>query len=139
MKRIFPRVPVLAFWCLLLATAALAQTAAAPQTARRIRFARGAYSKTVAGTLDKQHPRRYFVARTRAGQRMSVKVTPRTRHAGVIPLVIVTSPSGVKSTEKSPRFDTQSTEAGDYLIRVDTNMMASNGDSGDFLLKVWIR
>jgi len=72
----------------------------------------------VAGTLDKQHPRRYFVARTRAGQRMSVEVTPRTRKAS---------------------FRTQSTEAGDYLIRVDTNMMASNGDAGVLLLKVWIR
>jgi hypothetical protein len=110
-----------------------------PRTARRIRFARGAFSTTVQGRLDKRRPSRFFLARARAGQRMSILVTPLTRHEGVIPLVIVTSPSGTQSTEKSRRFDTASTESGDYLIRVGTNLMASNGTAGRFLLKLWIR
>lgn len=108
-------------------------------SAQRIHFARGAFSQTVQGYLDKKHSRAYYVVRTRAGQRMSVKVWPITKHEGIIPLVLVTTPSGKNSGEKSMRFDTPKTQAGDYRIRVATNLMASNGDSGNYGLKVWIR
>lgn len=106
---------------------------------QRISFARGAYSKTVGGVLDKQHSSAYFIVRSNAGQKMSVKVWPKTDHEGAIPIVLVTTPSGENSGEKSMRFDTQKTETGDYRIRVATNLMASNGTHGTFLLKIWIR
>lgn len=107
--------------------------------AQRIRFARGAFSKTVRGTLNKKHSSAYYVVRARAGQRLSVKVWPLTSHEGVIPFVLVTTPAGDSSGEKSLRYDTLRTQAGDYRIRVTTNMMASNGVSGRYGLKVWIR
>ncbi len=70
---------------------------------------------------------------------MSVKVSSLTDKEGVIPLVFVTAPNGATSAEKSQRFDTQSTQSGAYFIRVGTNLMASNGESGRFRLKVWIK
>jgi hypothetical protein len=106
---------------------------------QRIRFARGAVSKTVRGTLDKKHSSAHYVVRAKAGQRMSLKVWPLTKREGVIPLVLVTTPDGKSSGEKSMRFDTLATQAGDYHIRVKTNLMASNGASGNFGLKVWIK
>lgn len=107
--------------------------------AQRIFFARSAFSKTVRGTLNKKNSSAYYVVRAKVGQRMSVKVWPLTKREGVIPLVFVTMPSGKNSGEKSMRFDTISTQAGDYRIRVATNLMASNGESGNYGLKVWIR
>lgn len=107
-----------------------------------IHFARGAYSKTVTLYLSRQHSEAYFSVRTRADQKMSIKVTPINSHQGIVPAVYVTSPSGHYSGEDAPkarRFDTLRTEAGVYLVRVAPNLMASNGTSGTFRLKVWIR
>ena len=107
-----------------------------------IRFARGAYSKTVTVTLSPTQDNAYFSVATRAGQQMSVKVTPLNSKQGIVPALYVTSPAGHFSGADAPkarRFDTLTTEKGVYLVRVAPNLMASNGRSGIYRLKVWIR
>ena len=109
---------------------------------QRIHFARGAFSKTVRGHLSKQHGEAFYLVRVRAGQKLSIKVwtaNPYDIKTAVVPLLFVTSPSGQRTTDKTRRFDTLNTTAGDYQIRVDVNQMATNGEAGDFGLKVWAR
>jgi hypothetical protein len=125
--------------CFGLLLPASAQSGYSPSQARPIRFAAGTKSKTVVGVLTKKQDNLYYRIRTRAGQSLSLKATAISGYDGIIPLVFVTTPSGLRSTEKQFRYDVASTEAGDYLVRVAPNLMASNGDTGRFRLKVWAR
>ena len=135
---------VLAAGLLLTTPFARAQAGSSHPHAHRIRFARGATSKTIQVFLSEEQPSPFYIIKTRAGKKMSVEVTPRAKSEGVVPAIEVTSPSGKSSALFDPkiqRFDTQRTEAGDYLIRVTINLMASdwtNGHSGTFRLKVRI-
>lgn len=107
-----------------------------------VRFARGATSQTVTVRLTRHDDQAYFSAQVRAGQKMSVKVAPIHLKQGIVPALYVTSPSGHNSGADAPkarRFDTLQTESGVYRIRVAPNLMASNGHSGTFRLKIWIR
>ena len=73
---------------------------------------------------------------------MSIKITPVNGKQGIVPALDVTSPTGHNSGADAPkarRFDTPKTQGGTYKIRVAPNLMASNGRSGVFRLKVWIR
>ena len=118
----------------------LAQTAHAKPT--RIHFAHGAFSKTMRGHLSKQQSNVSYLVKVRAGQQMSVKVEtakPYTIETAVVPLLEIVSPAGKRTSDKNTRFDTPKTEAGDYQIRVGVNLMATNGDEGDYKLKVWVR
>lgn len=117
-------------------------TAPAKTEPQRIHFARGARSQTVRGHLSKSHQEAFYIVRVRAGQKLSIKVStakPYRSETAVVPLLFVTTPTGQKTTDKTMRFDAQKTAAGDYQIRVDVNQMATNGEAGDFLLKVWAR
>ncbi len=105
-------------------------------------FARGAISKIVTVYLSPRADDAYFSVAVGAGQRMSIKVTPVNSHQGIVPALEVTSPSGHAAGADAPkarRFDTLKTQAGTYLIRVAPNLMASNGQTGTFRLKVWVR
>jgi hypothetical protein len=136
------RAHVLTALIVLIASLADAKAHAPSRVTQRIRFAPGATSATVRGFLSKRRPSVSYIVRTRAGQRMSIKVTPVENPSGIVPLLDVVSPSGHSSAADRPkarRFNTQNTEAGDYRIRVGTNLMASNGSSGAFRLKIWIR
>jgi len=123
----------------MLANAVLLAHAREPQHYTRIHFARGATIRTVSTVLSQRLPEHDYVLKVRAGQRMSLRVYPAHPAEGVVPLVLVTDPSGYSSGEKSDRFDTPSTKAGDYLITVATNMMASNGTRGTVRLKIWVK
>ena len=108
----------------------------------RIHFARGHESRTVTLTLTQKRPRVTYLVRTRAGQRMGIKVTSLAGNDGVVPTLNVISPSGAQSQAqhtKARRFDTMKTQAGDYRVEVGTNLMASNGTRGECRLKIWIR
>lgn len=115
------------------------QANSSSSVARRLFFAKGAHSKTITGHLTKRNSEHFYKIKVRAKQHLSIKVFSPTDHEGIIPLVFVTEPDGAFSGEKSQRFDTNATKAGDYLISVVPNLMASNGDSGTFLLKVWAK
>ena len=124
----------------ILLAASLAQTAHAKPA--RIHFAHGAFSKTIRGHLSKLQPDASYMVKVRAGQQMSIKVEtvkPYTIETVVVPLLEITSPSGKRTSDKNTRFDTPKTEAGDYQIRVGVNLMATNGEEGDYKLKVWVR
>lgn len=121
-----------------LALPVFAGNGSTPAQARRIHFVSGATTKIVSGHLTKVHFAHYYKIKMRAGQRLSIKVTGTTRD-GIVPLIFVTSPSGVPTTDKIYRYDVYPTESGDYLVRVAPNLMASNGTSGGFLLKVWAK
>jgi hypothetical protein len=110
-----------------------------PQDANRIHFARNASTKTIAVFLSKKRPEHYYLLKVRQGQRLSLRVFPARERQGLVPLVLVTDPSGYSSGEKSDRFETSSTLAGDYLIRVATNLMASNSTSGVVRLEISVR
>jgi hypothetical protein len=110
----------------------VAQVAAHP--VRRITFKRGATVATVTGRLRGQNDVVRFVLRVRAGQHMhiSVESTELTN-----PMINVVFPSGdgMDRDMQGSRFDTDSTEAGDYHIDV---YEGRKGDpsNGTFVLKI---
>lgn len=110
-----------------------------PETARRIKFEPGATKAQVQGSLTKKQPNVYYVIKARAGQHMTVSAVSQTPPKELVTLVTVTSPSGKPSADKSAKFDAKLTESGDYVIRVFPNLMASNRDTGPFVLEVVIR
>lgn len=117
-------------------------TVAAKTEPQRIAFAPGARSKTVRGHLAKSHAQAFYIVKMRAGQKLSIKVSlaePQPIATSVVPMLFVTTPMGQKTGDKTRRFDTQKTVAGDYQVRVAVNQMATNGEAGNFLLKVWAR
>lgn len=115
------------------------QSGVSPEAARRIRFERGAIKAQVRGSLTNRQPNIYYVIRARAGQHMTVSFVPQTPPNELVTIVTVTSPSGKPSADKSAKFDANLTESGDYIIRVLRNLMASNRDTGPFILEVVIR
>ena len=107
---------------------------ASAATVHRIRFARGAVSATVSGTLYGQHDRRHYILRVRAGQHMKVHVTS-TRLTN--PQIDVIFPSGehMDRDMQGTQFETESTQPGDYRIDVYEGM---KGDPGKGKYKLWI-
>lgn len=100
----------------------------------RIRFARGAVSATVWGTLYGQHSIRHYILRVRAGQHMKVHVTSTQL---TNPQIDVIFPSGehMDRDMQGTQFETDSTQAGDYRIDVYEGM---KGDPGKGKFKLWV-
>ena len=108
--------------------------------AHRIAFAQGTNSKTVKVVIGANADRPVYVVNTRAGQRMSINVDS-VAGSHITPVINVFSPSGKSSELYDPKtwhFDIQSTEKGDYRIRVGLNLMATERHSGICHLKVSI-
>ena len=100
----------------------------------RIRFAQGAVSATVWGTLYGQHDVRHYILRVRAGQHMTVHVTSSKL---TNPQIDVTFPSGehMDRDMQGTQFETVSTQPGDYRIDVYEGM---KGDPGKGKFKLWV-
>ncbi len=112
------------------------------QKARRIGFARGTVSKTIKVSLTTLRPHALYVIKTRAGRKLNIRVFASAKSKGIYPVIIVTSPSGKSSALDDPkagRFAVRRTVAGDYTIRVGTNLMASETNLGTVLLRIRIR
>ena len=101
---------------------------------RRIYFARGAVSATVWGTLYGQNSKRHYILRVRAGQKMTVHVTSTQL---TNPQIDVIYPNGehMDRDMNGMRFNTDSTQAGDYRIDVYEGM---KGDPGKGKFKLWV-
>jgi len=116
------------------ANAGIAFSAAGP--VRRIKFAPGATEATATGRLRGQHDVQNFVLRVRAGQHMHVAV--ESDHL-LNPQIDVVFPSGEHQDRdmQGTQFDTDSTQAGDYRIKVYEGMKAAPSN-GVFVLKVTV-
>ena len=116
------------------ANAGIAFVAGGP--VRRIKFAPGATEATATGRLRGQHDVQNFVLRVRAGQHMHVAV--ESDHL-LNPQIDVVFPSGEHQDRdmQGTQFDTDSTQAGDYRIKVYEGMKAAPSN-GVFVLKVTV-
>ena len=120
------------FFALLVLLVVVNTVSAAP--VYRIRFARGAVSATVGGTLYGQHSKRHYILRVRAGQRMKVHVTSIQL---TNPQIDVIFPNGehMDRDMQGTQFETDSTQAGDYRIVVYEGL---KGDPGRGKFKLWV-
>ncbi|PQV64398.1 hypothetical protein B1R32_10579 [Abditibacterium utsteinense] len=111
-----------------------------PQRPQALHFARGATSLAVRGFLGHSQ-NRFYTLKTRAGQKLRIRAdsAPRTSGYGIVPLLAVTPPRGKFNGDKTAIYATNSSRSGIYKIRISTNLMASNGPSGDFVLRVSAR
>ncbi|MEO6391558.1 MAG: hypothetical protein ABIP75_06875, partial [Pyrinomonadaceae bacterium] len=111
--------------CALLLLLVVVNTASAASV-HRIRFARGAVSATVWGTLYGQHSIRHYILQVRAGQNMKVHVTSTQL---TNPQIDVIYPNGehMDRDMQGTQFNTDSTQAGNYRIDVYEGM---KGDPG---------
>jgi hypothetical protein len=112
--------------------------AGALSKATRIKFTRGAISAQVKGQLTKnKNASALFVVNARAGERMIVNIIPLTR--GLLTGGEVTSPSGQQDGQHGGIiFNGELSESGDYMIRVDRNLMGTERADGAFILEVVI-
>jgi hypothetical protein len=109
-------------------------SAASPQ---RLHFARGTTTLSVRGHIN-GNQRRFYILRTRARQHLRISAVPDRKdlRTALVPLIFVTPPGGKYDGDKTADYTTKSSRAGDYRIEVAANKMASNGDRGDFILRV---
>jgi hypothetical protein len=110
---------------------------ASAQKATRIKFAHGATSKVVSGTLNGYKDKRNFVIRVRAGQ------TLRTEQIGAHEITIfIADPSGTDTDNSDAscnnRREVTPTVAGDYHIQVVECMKADRW-KGTFRFRVTVK
>lgn len=105
-----------------------------PLHARRLYFAPGTTTLRVRGHLSgSQH--RFYLLKTRANQRLQIRVAPASR-GQLVPLLFVTPPRGHFDGDKTAAYTTNRTRAGDYRLEIAANLMASNARSGPFSLTI---
>ena len=109
----------------------------AKRRVHRIKFKTGETTARVRGRLLGQNDVAHYVLRVRARQRMHVEV--ESEQLGN-PQIDVIFPSGKRMERdmQGTRFETESTEAGDYRIKVYEGRKA-DPSAGDFYLKIDVR
>jgi len=114
-----------------------AQTGTSPKPTR-IKFMRGAISAQVRGRLTSSNNREsFYVVNAQSGDHMIVNIIPIT--PGFATGGGVTSPSGKGDGQHGGViFNSDLKETGDYTIGITRNLMATNRDSGEFILEVVI-
>jgi hypothetical protein len=111
------------------------------QKATRIKFARGAVSSTVTGTLNGYKDAKLYVIRVSPGQRLTTEQII-FRHGGKPVTIFVEDPTGggVGDSDAScnNRRDITPTVAGDYRIRI-VECQKADAWRGNFKFKVTVR
>ena len=102
--------------------------------AQTLHFARNATNLSVRGTLNKGM-NRFYTLKMNAGQHLKISAQSAEK-SRVVPLIFVTPPCGKFNGDKTNSYSEDSSRAGTYKIEVATNLMASNAQKGDFILKV---
>ena len=114
-----------------------AQTRTSPKPTR-IKFMRGAISAQVRGRLTSNNNREsFYVVNAQSGDHMIVNIIPIT--PGFATGGGVTSPSGQGDGQHGGViFNRDLTETGDYTIGITRNLMATERESGEFILEIVI-
>lgn len=121
-----------------MAAALAAFSAAAHAQTQRIKFARGATSAVVSGTLKSYKSKRTFVIRVRAGQTLT------TEQAGGNAITVEIKPPAGSTWEPDmaadchDRHEVSPTDAGDYFLTV-TECQKADPYRGRFRLRVTVR
>lgn len=104
--------------------------------AQTLHFARGAHKLNVRNTIrGPQH--RFYTLKMKAGQHLKISVESDAKtHSQLAPLIFVTPPCGKYNGDKTAIYNEDSSRKGIYLIEVAANTMASNANSGAFVLRV---
>jgi hypothetical protein len=132
------KISILAATLLLgVSTSFAAPSNTSPSHPKRLYFARGAVNLAAVGHIQgAQH--RFYVVKMGAGQKLEIKAEALSKNPdkALVPLIFVTPPQGKYDGDKTAIYQTKSSRAGDYKIEVGANLMASNSNRGDFLLRV---
>jgi len=131
MKNLFVGIVAATFICML-------GTAVSAQHATRIRFAHGATSSTVSGTLNGYRDEKRYVIKVRAGQTLRTSQVGNTHDI----TIFIENPSGedVGDSDAScnNRREITPTTRGDYHIRV-VECQKANRWRGTFRFRVTVR
>jgi hypothetical protein len=121
------------------AAIAAAQSGSSPKTAYPMRFIPGAITAQVRGRIPKANMSIYYTLKAKSGQHMTVNLIAPER--GFAVSGVVTAPSGKEDGGPGPGvvFDRALSETGSYVIRVSPNLMASQRQTGPFMVEVIVR
>lgn len=123
---------------LIIAAAIAALSAVAFGQSQRIKFARGATSAVISGSLNGYKSKRTFVIRVRSGQKLT------TAQVGNNAITVDIKPPAGSTWEPDMaadchnRHEVEPTDAGDYILTV-TECQKADAWRGKFRLRVTVR